>query len=519
MRVAIADVGTNSCHLLIAEFRAGQAHSYLPLDSYKERTRLGEHLEGGRLTEEGYERLKQALLRFKTLAEAAGARDLTVYATSAMREASNGLEVAERLRTETGVYPRIISGETEGTLTYLGVGASVELGARNLLLDLGGGSLELALGGPREAERVLSLPLGSVRMHRQFLHKDPPSPASLQKLDDFVRSALAPHLEAFRVDPSTRVIGSSGTFESIAAMLSERDGHGSRGLNGYTFGRHELEELYRELARLPLARRLRFPGLDPKRADIIMAGLRVVLSSLRALQAERVTVSTGALREGMLIDLLRREAAMESTLSPRQQSVLEVAERFSADLGHARAVATLARQLLAALSGTVAFVPEARSMLTAAATLHEVGYLVNPSSHHKHSAYLIRNAGLRGYEPWQIEVIAQVARYHRKSTPKPSHAEYAALPREQQQLVRQLAAVLRVADGLDRSHTRGVRIRRLQARADGYGWRLEVANATELDLRGAQEKSDLWNSTFGQLEIVAVRETLPEDERGGLLPG
>ncbi|GEM49368.1 Ppx/GppA phosphatase family protein [Deinococcus cellulosilyticus] len=500
MRVAIADVGTNSCHLLIGEFKTGQVSSYHIIESLKDRTRLGECLQNGRLTDEGYEKLKTALARFKVIAEVNEVSDFVVYATSATRDAENGPEIVKRLQDEIGVNMQIISGEKEGELTYMGAASSVEFSERNLLLDLGGGSLEIVLGNKHAARKVVSVPLGGVRLREMFLKKDPANPAVLARIEKHVTDTLTPHLAEFTLQPGTKVIGSSGSMESIAAILATRAGLASLGINGFNFRVSDLQALFEELRYKTLPERLKTPGLDPKRADIIVVSLLVILTTLRLLGATQVTVSTGALREGMMIEYLAREADYEAQLSPRQRSVLEVAERYRFDAAHAKHVTQIAKDLFMRLLEHVRFLPEARSMLRAAGMLHEIGTLVGQSSHHKHSQYLIRHSGLRGYEPWQVEVIGLVARYHRKSPPKSTHSEYQTLSKEQQLLVRQLSAILRVADGLDRAHTQNSSIHSLIK--EGNTWVLYVTPGHIVNLWGAKEKSDLWNQVFGPLNIL-----------------
>lgn len=506
MRVAVADVGTNSSHLLIAEVR-GEEGGYRVLDALKDRTRLGECLDAaGRLTREGEERLAAALTHFRALGAAAGVPEVRVYATSALREAPNGPEVAARVGERTGVYPVIISGEREGQLTYLGAAHSVEFSPDNLLLDLGGGSLELARGGPERAEDVLSLPLGAIRMTRAWLRRDPPGKGEVRALQDAVRSALMPHLDRFQVRPGTHVVLSSGTAEAAAVLLTAQGDSLPLGVNGLTITSADLGALLDSIRSLSAARRIRLPGLE-RRADTIVAGLAVLHAALETLGARQATVSEGALREGMLIEELGRHAAYAQGLSARQRSVLMIAERFGANLGHARQVSALARDLLARLEAAgETFPPETRSLLTAAAVLHEVGQIVAQSAHHKHAAYLIRHAGLRGFTPREIELIAQLARYHRRSGPKSSHPEYAALPAPDRALVGRLAAVLRVADGLDRSHAGEVRLRELIR--SGSGWALTVEGATPLDLAGARDKADLWACEFGSLTVLEVEGIL-----------
>jgi len=537
MRVAVADVGTNSTHLLIAETRPeGASGGFRVLDALKDRTRLGECLDAsGNVTDEGYTRLAHSLGRFRDLAASQGVSELRAYATSAMRGAPNGEAVAERLRAEVGVYPVIISGEREGQLTYLGAAGSVHFGPDNLLLDLGGGSLELVRGGPADPERVLSLPLGSVRLHGQFLaagtDTKPPRKSDLSALRAHVTEALRPHLPLFALRPGTRVFGSSGTFETLAAVIAAQTGTSrsvagaeGAGVNGVSFSTAALGDLVQTLGRLTTAQRARVPGLDARRADIIVAGAVVLHTALSLLGAETVTVSAAALREGMLYEYLSEQRSWMCGLSSRQRSVLELAERFGASLAHARQVTLLSQNLydrlqaLGLLSAPARRLSAgetddiARSLLSAAAALHEIGLLVGQSSHHKHSAYLIRHAGLRGYDPSQVDLVAQVARYHRKSVPKPSHPEYAALPPASQKLTEQLAAVLRVADGLDRSHSQSARIvdlvplegGRQEAGRSGRGLLLKVSGVHGLELSGVRQKGDLWEQTFGPLKVQTV---------------
>ncbi|GGJ88171.1 exopolyphosphatase [Deinococcus aquiradiocola] len=496
---------------MIAETRPG---GFRVLDALKDRTRLGECLDAdGNVTEEGFERLAHSLERFRALAASQGIQELRAYATSAMRGAPNGEQVAQRLRAEVGVYPVIISGEREGQLTYLGASGSVHFGPDNVLLDLGGGSLELVRGGPGGPGEVLSVPLGSVRLHGQFLGGTPdtraPRKRDLAALKAHVLACLEPHLDAFRLEPETQVFGSSGTFETLAAVLAARSGPlPEGGLNAVKFTVADLGGLLSDLSQMSAEKRGRVPGLDPKRADIIVAGAAVLHTVLERLGAASVTVSSGALREGMLLEYLQEQEHWTQGLSARQRSVLELAERFGANLAHARQVTLLSQNLydrlqsLGALDagGTGADADDTtRSLLSAAATLHEIGLLVGQSSHHKHSAYLIRHAGLLGYDPAQIEVVAQVARYHRRSVPKASHAEFAALGAVTQRRVTQLAAILRVADGLDRAHTQAARIRGLHR--DGRGWVLRVSGAHGLELDGVTQKGDLWAQTFGPLRV------------------
>ncbi|MVN85873.1 HD domain-containing protein [Deinococcus sp. HMF7620] len=506
MRVAVADVGTNSSHLLIAEaVTAGDVGGYRVLDALKDRTRLGECLDAqGWLTPEGEDRLSSALTRFRALAAAAGVPEVHVSATSALREAPNGAAVASRMLARTGVYPAIISGEREGELTYLGAAHAVELADDNVLLDLGGGSLEFVRGDQARARDVLSLPLGAIRMTRAFVPAESPGRKEVTALQEAVRAALRPHAARFAARPGTRFVLSSGTAEAAALALLARRGEEAASVNGAHCTVTELEGLLGDLRGLRAAARARVPGFE-RRADTAVAGLATLHAALTLLGATDFTVSEGALREGMLTEELTRLRAYQSSISARQRSVLGAAERFGANLSHARQVAALARELLGQLGAAgvdIGPAAEARSLLTAAGALHEVGQIVAQSAHHKHSAYLIRHAELRGFTPREIEWIALLARYHRKSAPKASHPEFAALSAAEQTRLTQLVAVLRVADGLDRAHAGGVQIERLERR--GGGWHLTLRGATPLDLEGARDKADVWARAFGPLTLHAL---------------
>lgn len=506
MRVAVADVGTNSSHLLIAEALPGQAAGFHVIDALKDRTRLGECLnERGELTPEGEDRLASALTRFRELAAGAGVADVRVYATSALREAPNGAEVAERVRARTGLYPAVISGQREGELTYLGVMQAVELGEDNVLLDLGGGSLEFVRGDRTGPHDVLSLPLGAIRMTRAFPEKSvggkSGARATAEAVAAHVGESLHPERERFAARPGTRFFLSSGTAEAAAEAIAQARGDLGNGVNGTRLTLDELGDLLNQMTRLRPQQRARVPGME-RRADTILAALSVLHAALELLGASEVVVSEGALREGMLVEELRHFQSFSSGLSTRQRSVLATAERFGVNLSHAGQVAELSRQLFDALvAAGQKFDPEARSLLTAAAMLHESGQMVNQSSHHKHSAYLIRHAGLRGFGPHDIELMAQIARYHRRSLPKPSHTEFVALGSEDRALVARLAAILRVADGLDRAHTGLVQVVSLRQNPD---WQLRVRGVTPLDLAGVTEKGDLWRREFGALSVIEV---------------
>lgn len=507
MRIAVADVGTNSTHLLIAEVLRGSTGGFRIIDTLKDRTKLGECLdEQGNLTSEGEERLAAILQHIQELASFAEVSEIRVYATSAIREAPNGERVAARMLKRTGIYPATISGVREGQLTYLGAAHSVEFGSDNLLLDLGGGSLEIVRGDQQQPIQAISLPLGSIRMTQAYIsneeiESDSHIKSRLADLKDHVYQTLTPYLEQFKVSPSTTVVLSSGTAEAAAEAIASlrNEKYATETINGFSFSVSELTNLLHQVSIATPEDIAKISGLE-RRTTTIVAGLGVLCTTLQALGAQNIIISEGALREGMLVEELSRLEAFTANLSTRQRSVLTVAERYRINLSHAQQVTELTQQLLSKLEeqGQI-FSAGARSLLTAAATLHEAGILVSQRGHHKHSEYLIRHSGLQGFSPQDIDIIALIARYHRKQLPKSSHQHYKALLPKHQQLVEQLAAILRVADGLDRTHAGQASIVNLDRHT--VGWSLIVTGANPLDLAGAREKADLWERTFGPLNI------------------
>lgn len=503
MRIAVADVGTNSSHLLIAEVLRGSVGGFRVVDTLKDRTKLGECLDiQGNLTTEGEERLAGALKHFQELASFADVSEIRVYATSAMRDAPNGEQVAARMLKRTGIYPVTISGAREGELTYLGVAHSVEFASDNILLDLGGGSLEIVRGDEQQAFHAISLPLGSIRMTKAHLMSE--NDNGLNHLKEAVQNTLLPYQDQFKVNSETKVVLSSGTVEAAAeAIASRRDKkYTTDTVNGFNFSVAELADLLDHLSVSTPEEIAKIPGLE-RRAETIVAGVGVLVTVLNELGANEVSVSEGALREGMLVEELSRLEAFTASLSTRQRSVLSIAERYRVNLSHAQQVTGLSQQLLAELEqhGQV-FSAGARSLLSAAATLHEAGKIVSQRGYHKHSEYLIKCSGLKGFSPQDIEMISLIARYHYKQLPKPSHHPYATLSPQHQKLVSQLAAILRVANSLDRTYAGQTRIAHLERHV--VGWSLALKDATPLDLAGAREKSDLWEREFGPLSIVVA---------------
>lgn len=510
--LAALDLGTNSFHLVVARVRPT---GYDIITREKDSVRLG---HGGgdmkHLTDEAMDRGVAALTRMKRIADGLDAPVRTV-ATSAVREAENADVFLARARQEAGIEIEIISGLEEARLIHLGVLQSVPAFDRRLILvDIGGGSTEVLVGEQGITLAARSFKLGAVRLTDRFFPGGVTSPSSVRQCRSFVRSILAGFEREVEDLGFDIAIGSSGTAETIAHLVQAR-----RGLpplhtfNVFEFTRDELDGVVEALvAKRTAATRATIRGLEANRADIIPAGAIVLQGVAHAFGIDAFTYSESALREGVLLDTIARQrnGALQHLRDVSRQSVESLAERCDDDVAHSRHVAMLALQLYDATQRLHHLPLDCRDYLEAAALLANVGLVISHSKHHLHSYYVIRNSELAGLTDNEIEVIAQVARYHRKSGPKPSHPEFQRLPEHDQLVVRALAAILRVAIGLDRSHDGrvvGVRVVR-------RGQRLVVEALADpgadvsVEAYTAQDRSALLAEVLGlQVEVVAAAAT------------
>jgi len=507
VRLCVIDCGTNSFHAVIVD--AFPDATFQVLTRQKEMVMLGEgeFAEAGarRLTEAAMARGMEALRAIRALAEAWGAAAYLACATSAIREATNGGAYIDRIRRELGIVVRPISGEAEAHLIYLAVSHAVDLSEPSLLVDIGGGSAECIVADGAGVHFLRSLPLGAQRLTEQFVTTDPLSRAEFRALRAHVRDHLGAVYEAARARGVRRVVGSSGTMLALATVTAAAYGDAAAPLAEQTFDAAQVREVTRRLMQSDLAERLATPGILEQRAGQIVAGAVLLDVLLKDLRIERFAVSPDALREGIVIDYVARELKWIRRLAPyrsrRRQSVYELAMRLRYDQAHAEHVKALALQLFDAARPLHGRDAEARELLEYAAVLHDVGYAISRRNHHKHALYIIQEADLQGFTPDEKAVVANVARYHRAGAPKATHAEFQRLRPERRQLVLELAAFLRLANGLDRSHYRNVA--RLVPRLEGedgsrvFALTLYTHADPTLDVWAARQGGELFERVFG----------------------
>jgi len=363
--------------------------------------------------------------------------------------------------------------------------------------------VELALGEGSRLHWATSEKLGALRMNERFVRSDPLSRRDAQRLAAHVGDTVAAHAERIAAEGGfERVIGTSGTILALGAMAHQMEaGVGAESLHHVTVRADTLHELRERLVAADLRGRLKMPGVDPQRADIIVAGAVILDAILGRLGAKDLVLCEWALREGLLLDHIHGHPSMlaraEAYPDVRRRSVVALAERCVYDEAHARHVARLALSLFDQTSHLHRLGAPARAILEYAGLLHDIGHHISYPGHHKHAYYLIKNGDLRGFHPVEIELIAHVARYHRRGHPRRKHAAFASLPRASRRLVRVLAGCLRVADALDRSHRQTVRGLVVSDRLGLLHLRAEADGDCELELWGAPRRTQLLEEALG----------------------
>jgi exopolyphosphatase/guanosine-5'-triphosphate,3'-diphosphate pyrophosphatase len=502
VRVAALDLGSNSFHLLVADAHA-DGHID-PLVQEKEMLRLGDVVSRhGEIPPTAADQAVATVRRFRLLAEAAGATEILAKATAAIRRAANGGEVVDRIRAETGVHVEVIGGREEARLIFGALRASVVLDpAPALCFDLGGGSLEVMVGDASRLMWATSVPLGVARLSTEFVRSDPIAKRDRRALRDHVEEVLAPVVAEVETFEPKLVVGSSGTLESLAEMAAARRAEDTPAtLNQLTVGRDEFLALHHDLLASTAAERLRMDGLDARRVDLIVAGSVILATLMDRFDFDRLTISEWALREGIVLDAVGHLDVSDWSDDPhriRGHAVRALARRCNWAEAHARRVAKLSLQLFDETAELHGLDTTDRELLEYASLLHDVGEHVASSGHHKHGSYLIRNGQLRGFSPAEIELLAAVVRWHRRGEPRTSD-EFPLLDTDAVERVRALAAILRVADGLDRSRNQNVESVDAMITPSLVLLRVTAVDDAELEIWGARRKRAL-------LEKVLDRE-------------
>ena len=516
MRVAAIDIGSNSIHMVVAQVESDGR--FQVLDRAKEMVRLGRRtLSSGRLSAEAMNAGLRTLSVFRTLAERQGVARFQAVATSAVREARNGGEFIQRIHDEVGLRVKVIPGREEARLIFLGVRHAIDLrDEATLIVDAGGGSVEFILTADGTPVAMHSLKLGVARLCERFLDADKPSQKSLTEMEAHIGRQVDSILPESSTARIRRVIATSGTFLNVITIAGYERGQPPNGhLNNYTVSADEITRVRRLVSRVDRDERLRIAGLDAKRVDLIVAGAILADYVVRRVQSGEVVACTWSLREGVLLDYIarHRKGILETELysEPRRRSVARFARHMGVTGDHPSHVAKLALQIFDQLRVEMDLSPDAREWLEFAALLHDIGHHIGHRDHHRHSYYLIANGELLGFQRREIEIIALTARYHRKAPPRETDEAFGALAKGDRRTVRALSAILRVADGLDRSRYSVVRDVNVIRRADHLVLQLATGgDDAALEVWEANRRTALLGDVLGaeiELQVLSPEES------------
>jgi len=500
VRLAAIDVGSNSIHMIVAQ--ADADGSVTTLWRMKEPVGLGRlSFPSKRLNNEAMDRAIAVLDRFKQLALQRQAEKTIAIATSAIREATNGGDFLERCRRELGLVVKVVSAREEARLIYLAVRHAMHLkDSPHLIIDIGGGSVEFIVGDQKRPLLLESRKLGASRMTATYVKSDPIEKSELNQLIAHYDESLVPLCRQIESLKPIKAIGTSGTLENVAAMCGSEHTANGDGEHLAVIERPRLEKLVEELVESRAKDRAKIHGLDDQRRDQITAGAVLINEVFRRLHLKRMQICPAALREGILLDYLSRHlpdlAIRREVPDARRRSVLDLARRCDWHRTHSEQVASICLSLFDQLRPFHGLGNSERELVEYGAMLHDIGWHIGRQSHHKHSMYLILHGDLKNFSGDEVAIIANIARYHRRATPKVKHDSYAMLSARARHIVNVGSALLRLSDGLDRSHSSV--IQNLRCRIDGKKVRCTITarSDAELEIWGARRKMKWFNKVF-----------------------
>jgi exopolyphosphatase/guanosine-5'-triphosphate,3'-diphosphate pyrophosphatase len=499
-RLAAIDIGSNSVRLLVAEALRGG--TYRILDEEREPTRLGRSVsEKGQLDDESMERTITALRTFKQIAAGYQASSLRTIATCAVREARNGPEFCRRVREQVGLEVEVISGDREARLAFSSVQNAFDLSGKNVIVaDIGGGSTEVVFATGNLIESIFSTPLGAVRLTEQFALGEGAVAETFQRDISRMEEEIALCLKKRTTRPLFAphfLVGCGGTFTTLAELMMAAKKEFDIPVAGYKVSHAEVRHLLDRLLKMPLRSRRSMAGMTPDRADIILAGLSIIDALMKRFRVNTLMIHTRGVRDGLVREMI--DEAVGTTVDDpahRDAAIERLAAACSGELEHGRTVSLLAGRIFDQLAAPLELVAGDRLLLECAARLQDVGYVINYDQHHKHSYHLIRNSRLPGIRAHDLELIANVARYHRGAHPKRKHENLARLSPEDQSRVQRMAAILRLAGGLDRSRSQQVRDVRVKLENDRVFVDVIADQEPLVDIWGAERRNDLFEKVF-----------------------
>lgn len=500
--IAVIDIGSNSIRLQISKVLD---RTYKIVDEYKETVRIGDNVyRTGTFSSAAIDTITSVLSKMKTMMDANRVEKYRAAATASFREAANAKEVVDIVREKTGIDIEIISGKEEARLMYLAASSYFQLSdGSTLLLDMGGGSTEFSCVTHGKLAFSESTPLGCSKLTYEFFKNDPVKSDEMKKLKSHIKKTTGDFLPLYGVN---RLVCSGGTLNNLAFIYNKYNNLSDSAVKfvDSVFTKHFINEI----AGKSVAERLKIPGLEPARADMILSAAILVQTIMKRYQLEGFYTLSGGLRGGLTIDLMNKMGMAllfqgGAHVDVRYSRLIETGKKYCFEEAHALQVTMLAEKIFQALKDELSLSDADWSILEAAGLLHDVGQYIAYSRHHKHTYYLITNTELAGYSEREIELIANVARYHRRGLPKNDHANFMRLSPQDRELAAKLSAILRIADGLDRSHSSFVKDILITVKDKMIEFSVVSDADTTMEHGGFEKKKDLLSVVTGKEIILA----------------
>jgi exopolyphosphatase/guanosine-5'-triphosphate,3'-diphosphate pyrophosphatase len=512
--VSFIDIGTNSVRLLIV--RLNPNHSYSILSQQKQQVRLGEgEFEEEEILPEATERLVVVCKKLTELARSFNTDEFVAVATSAMREAANQQDILHLIRQEAQLDVRVISGQEEARLIYLGVSSGIHLGDQQaFFIDIGGGSTEIAVGGGMNYHYLESFKLGAIRLSNLYFSggvTEPVSPDHYRRIQQHVKDAIIHSVRKIRQQKPDLAIGSSGTIMNLAE-IAQKSLHQNGNSGEPVLLYKDLRKVIDLLCSLPLEQRRKIAGMNPERADIIIPGAAILDMFMKELSLDSITITSRGLQDGLLVDYLSRMDSFPllGELSPRERSVLQLGRSCGINEVHARTVTALVLELFDSAKALKLhnFGEWERELLEYATFLHDIGSFISYTNHHAHSYYIIKNSELLGFDQNEVNFMANIARFHRKKTPRKKDPEILELDSRERETLRILTTFIRLGESLDRSHAALIQhVRFSGADKDTVSLGIVSRGDCQLEIWGVEAEKKAFEKMFNKklvLECVLV---------------
>ena len=450
-RIAVIDLGSNTNRLVVLNTQVG--YSYRLEDQVREVVRLRHGMTEQGLSEDAFERGFSTMQLFKNFCDSTHVSKIIAVATSAVREAANGPLFVQQVREQIGLELRVLTGEQEAYYDTLGALNEVSV-QRGVILDIGGGSIQLSEVRKRRFQEGVSLTLGALALTERFVTHDPVTKDEYAALQKEIERQLD-MVKWLKKQDGEPLIGLGGTIRNLAKIQSENDGYPLYTLHGFVLKRESVEESIKLFKKLPVDERKNIPGLTPDRADIILPGAMTLLEVMKRMDVNEIAVSEHGVREGVFLEYFWEHLDPPILPDVRRFSVLNLARFYNYEKEHSNHVRFLAERMFWQLTPLHGYGSKVFDLLDAAALLHDIGRIIDYRGHHKHSQTLVENNGLPGFNPRELALIGLLTRFHRKGNPSIDGYEM-LLDKDDLTLLTRLSAILRMAETLERGRNANV---------------------------------------------------------------